>query len=90
LTDTHLTASFPGKAVLNFNETRDDGVVVASAGWLEFNVPCQHKYGYIRDNWHQLGMQIICTLRALHHSTFYRLDALADARPTCQSTEGKC
>jgi len=21
----------------------------AQAGWLEFNVPCQHKYGYIKD-----------------------------------------
>jgi len=20
-------------------------------GWFEFNVPCQHKYGYIRDEW---------------------------------------
>ena len=31
-----------------------DGVQMA--GWLEFNVPFQHKYGYIRDE--RSGMQI--------------------------------
>jgi len=25
-------------------------VILLSVGWLEFNVPFQHKYGYIRDD----------------------------------------
>ena len=26
-------------------------VVLSQVGWLEFTVPCQHKYGYIRDEY---------------------------------------
>jgi len=31
-------------------------------GWLEFNVPFQHKYGYIRDEWHPAGWSVCLPL----------------------------
>jgi len=56
--------------------------------WLEFNVPFQHKYGYIRDETEAdtLTIRLGATpsgLTSLHHSPiFYRLDALPVAQPT--------
>ena len=43
-----------------------------SNGWLEFNVPFQHKYGYIRDE----GKVIIYTIYKILSSTVchFRLD----------------
>jgi len=32
--------------------TRGENVLYVSVGWLEFNVPFQHKYAYIRDELH--------------------------------------
>jgi len=52
------------------NHLTPDNLGSISPGWLEFNVPFQHKYGYIRDD------------PASHHSVLYRPDAIPDVQPT--------
>jgi len=35
---------------INHDEPHHSKNTTATVGWLEFNVPFQHKYGYIRNN----------------------------------------
>jgi len=55
-----------GKTSLDLNETRDDGVLGSSV--ISWTI------------FKQYACQI--TTRTLHHSIFYRPDALPDAKPT--------